>query len=226
MNSSSVQRPRVTVLISGDGSNLQSLIDAMQAGSLAIDLVRVISNRSEANGLHRADQAGIPTHCIEHKNYASREAFDADLMQIIDADQPDLLVLAGFMRILTPSFVEHYAGKIMNIHPSLLPKYPGLNTHQRALEAGDAKAGSTVHFVTSELDGGPPIIQGQVDIRDSDTAATLAQRVKAVEHIIYPIAVRWFTTGSLRQVNGQAILNNKALPPSGHLYADQSAVPL
>ena len=182
---------RIVVLISGHGSNLQALIDAQQRDELGGGkIVAVISNRAEAYGLKRAQQANIPTAHLSHRNFAEREAFDAALMMRIDAYAPDLVVLAGFMRILTPAFVRHFAGKMVNIHPSLLPKYPGLHTHARALEAGDNEHGATVHFVTEQVDEGPIILQSSVPILPDDTSDTLQQRVHQIEHQLYPRAVR------------------------------------
>ena len=183
--------PRIVVLISGHGSNLQALLDAQARGELAGgQVVAVLSNRAEAYGLQRAQAANIPAEHLSHQDFASREAFDAALMQRIDRHAPDLIVLAGFMRILTPSFVQHYAGKMVNIHPSLLPKYPGMHTHQRALDAGDKQHGATVHFVTEGVDEGPIILQGTLEVLADDNAASLQQRVHALEHQLYPRAVR------------------------------------
>ena len=160
----------VVVLISGSGSNLQALIDSVAHDGNPARIAAVISNRADAYGLQRAKQAGIATELLDHKQFDGREAFDAALIQAIDAHQPDLVVLAGFMRILTPGFVQHYAGRLLNIHPSLLPKYKGLHTHQRALEAGDSEHGCSVHFVTEELDGGPLVVQAVLPVMADDTA--------------------------------------------------------
>lgn len=182
---------RIVVLISGFGSNLQALIDAERRNELGGgQIVAVISNRADAYGLERARMAGIPTEVLNHKDFPERADFDAALMARIDAHRPDLVVLAGFMRILTPAFVHHYAGRLINIHPSLLPKYPGMNTHARAIEAGEAEHGATVHFVTEGVDEGPIILQGRVPVLPDDTPETLQQRVHAIEHQIYPEAVR------------------------------------
>ena len=205
---------RVVVLISGSGSNLQALIDGQKAG-LAIDIKAVISNRPDVLGLTRAERAGIATETLDHKAFDSREAFDEQLAASIEQYQPDLIVLAGFMRILTPEFVRRYQGKMLNIHPSLLPKYQGLHTHRRVIEAGDSIHGVTVHFVTEELDGGPPIIQAIVPVFENDTEEALAKRVQKQEHIIYPTAVGWFATGRLGIVDGKATLDNEILPPTG-----------
>ncbi len=186
---------RIVVLISGHGSNLQALIDAERRNELGGGhIVAVFSNRADAFGLERARKAGIPTGVVSHKDFPARESFDAALMERIDAYRPDLVVLAGFMRILTPAFVHHYAGRLINIHPSLLPKYPGMNTHARALEAGDAEHGATVHFVTEGVDEGPVILQGRVPVMPDDAPETLQQRVHAIEHKIYPEAVRMLCT--------------------------------
>jgi len=208
---------RVVVLISGGGTNLQALIDAQQAGELPVQLAAVISNRPGVKGLQRAADADIPHGVLDHKAYESREHFDEALIQLIDSHKPDLVVLAGFMRILTPAFTGHYLGRMLNIHPSLLPKYQGLHTHQRAIDAGDSCHGVTVHFVTAELDGGPAVVQAKVNILAEDTADTLAQRVQAQEHIIYPLAVKWFASGDLLMENGLSLLNGELLPHCGHL---------
>jgi phosphoribosylglycinamide formyltransferase-1 len=190
---------------------LQAFIDATQSGQLNFDLSVVISNKPAAAGLDRARNAGINVECVEHRNYPVREAFDAALVSELDRFKPDLVILAGFMRILTPVFIDHYVGRIFNIHPSLLPKYPGLDTHQRAIDAGDEWHGSTVHFATEELDGGPRIIQGRVPILAGDSAATLAVRVLTVEHQIYPKAAELFVAGRLEYRDGSAWLDGKRL---------------
>ncbi|AEB59306.1 phosphoribosylglycinamide formyltransferase [Ectopseudomonas mendocina] len=207
----------VVVLISGSGSNLQALIDSVAHDGNPARIAAVISNRADAYGLQRAKQAGIATELLDHKQFDGREAFDAALIQAIDAHQPDLVVLAGFMRILTPGFVQHYAGRLLNIHPSLLPKYKGLHTHQRALEAGDGEHGCSVHFVTEELDGGPLVVQAVLPVMADDTAESLASRVHQQEHHIYPLAVRWFAEGRLRLDAQGAMLDGQPLPASGHL---------
>ncbi|MGA6098876.1 phosphoribosylglycinamide formyltransferase [Stutzerimonas marianensis] len=206
----------VVVLISGSGSNLQALLDS-QDEKTAARIGAVVSNREEAFGLQRAQAAGIATHVVRHKDFADREAFDAALMAIIDQHQPDLVVLAGFMRILTPGFVRHYQGRLLNIHPSLLPKYKGLDTHRRALEAGDTEHGCSVHFVTEELDGGPVAIQAHLSVQPGETLESLTSRVHAAEHIIYPLAVRWFAEGRLRLAEQGAMLDGNPLPATGHL---------
>jgi len=180
------------VLISGSGSNLQALIDAEQKNELSGKITAVISNRPDAFGLERARRAGIKTQVVDHKNFADRENYDRALAEAIDQYQPDLVVLAGFMRILTADFVNHYDGRMLNIHPSLLPKYRGLNTHQRAIDDGETHHGVSVHFVTPELDGGPVIIQAPVELLENDDKTSLAERVQTQEHLIYPLAVKWF----------------------------------
>ena len=186
---------KIVILISGRGSNMQALVQAAIPGT---QVAAVISNRADAAGLVWAAAQGLATAGLSHRDYPSREDYDAALMALIDTYAPDLVVLAGFMRILTPAFCRHYQGRLINIHPSLLPAFTGLDTHQRALEAGCRVAGCTVHFVTPELDCGPVIVQGAVPVLDNDTAATLAERVLAVEHQVLPQAVADFVSGSLR----------------------------
>ena len=193
---------RTAILISGSGTNLQAFIDAAEHGNLGLEICVVFSNNPDAYGLERADKAGIPTACIQHRDFADRESFDRALIDELNRWQPELLVLAGFMRILSPAFVNHYEGRILNIHPALLPKYPGLNTHQRALDAGDEWHGSTVHFVTEVLDGGPLILQGRLRIDPDETADELRQRVQALEHQIYPQAAAWVGAGQVRFRDG------------------------
>ena len=213
------QKARLVVLISGSGSNLQSFIDASYAGLLNAEIVAVISNKSAVQGLTRAAAANIPNIAIDHRAFESREEFDESLAQIIESYQPDLVVLAGFMRILTDFFVNQFLGRLINIHPSLLPAYPGLNTHQRAIEAGDGDAGATVHFVTGELDGGPPVLQARMPIESGDDSAALSARVLTLEHLIYPIAVQWFCIGRLQMTAGVAYLDGMALPEAGILFS-------
>jgi len=211
-----VQPCNAVVLISGSGSNLQALIDS-QGEDNPLRIRAVISNRADAYGLTRAQNAGIATQVLDHKAFADREAFDCALIEAIDGFRPDLVVLAGFMRILTPAFVRHYSGRLLNIHPSLLPKHKGLNTHQRALDAQESEHGCSVHFVSEELDGGPLIIQAVVPVEPSDTAETLALRVHMQEHRIYPTAVRWFAEGRLRLAAEGALLDGEKLPATGYL---------
>jgi phosphoribosylglycinamide formyltransferase-1 len=221
---SAQEHPRLAVLISGRGSNLQAFIAASDRGELAARISLVISNNPAAAGLQRAADAGLATRCINHRDYQSREAFDAALVDELRANAIDLVILAGFMRILTPVLIEPYRGHLLNIHPSLLPKYPGLNTHQRALDAGDAEAGATVHFVTQELDGGPPVLQARVPILQGDTADSVAARVAEREHIIYPLAARWLAQGRLALTNSGAILDGKPLPATGVQYSSEMLV--
>ena len=210
--------PRLAILISGRGSNLQAFIDACAAGELAAQISIVISNNPRAAGLQRAERAGISNLCIDHHNYASREDFDRALADELFNHSVDLVILAGFMRILTPILIEPFIGRVVNIHPSLLPRYPGLHTHQRALDAGDSEAGVTVHFVTQKLDGGPPVLQARVPILPGDTPDTLAARVALQEHRIYPIAVRWLLEGRLVLTDEGATLDGKPILASGIQY--------
>lgn len=205
------KRKSAAILISGSGTNLQSFIDKTGAGELDLDIAVVLSNKPGVAGLDRARKARIPVECVEHGGYPDRESFDAALNETLDRYSPDLIILAGFMRILTPVFIDHFAGKIFNIHPSLLPQYPGLDTHQRAIDAGDQWAGSTVHFVTEELDGGPLVIQGRVPVTRDDTARSLAARVLKVEHQIYPEAAALFAAGRLEHRDGTAWLDGQRL---------------
>jgi phosphoribosylglycinamide formyltransferase 1 len=203
---------RVAVLISGEGSNLQALIDAARAGQLGASIVTVVSNRGGARGLERARAAGIEALHLGAARGQERVDYDAALAALLAPREPDLVVLAGFMRILGPALVELYNGRMLNLHPSLLPKYPGLDTHRRVLEAGDAWHGATVHFVTDELDGGPPIIQYRLPVGAGDTAESLAERIHKGEHIILPRAVSWFAAGRLRLAGGSVMLDGRALP--------------
>ncbi|NCE91380.1 phosphoribosylglycinamide formyltransferase [Pseudomonas sp. L13] len=207
----------VVVLLSGTGSNLQALIESTRTGDSPVRIAAVISNRSDAYGLQRARDAGIDTRSLDHKAFDGREAFDSALIELIDAFNPKLVVLAGFMRILSADFVRHYEGRLLNIHPSLLPKYKGMHTHQRALDAGDSEHGCSVHFVTEELDGGPLVVQAVVPVESGDSAQTLAQRVHTQEHRIYPLAVRWFAEGRLILGDQGALLDGQLLAASGHL---------
>jgi len=201
----------VAILISGSGSNLQSFIDRATSGDIDLDLAVVFSNKPDAYGLVRAKNAGIATACIEHGQFADREDFDRAVASRLDEWHPQILVLAGFMRILSPWFVGHYAGRILNIHPALLPAYPGLDTHQRVLDAGETWHGSTVHFVTEELDGGPRVLQGKLRVDPNETADELCARVQSVEHKIYPEAANWFGQGRLEFRNCQAWLDGRRL---------------
>lgn len=207
---------KIVVLISGSGSNLQSLIDSCHTGAVDAQIVAVISNQANAYGLVRAQQAGIPACCFDAKQYTDRQAYDSALLKHIDQYQPDLVVLAGFMRILPPQFVQHFMGKLLNIHPSLLPKYPGLHTHRKALENGDKEHGTSVHFVTEELDGGPVILQAKVPIFTQDNEEDVIERVKTQEHAIYPLVIAWFVSGRLVMDGGKAVLDGQILPLHGY----------
>jgi len=199
---------RIVILISGRGSNMEALIRARQAGELPVEIAAVISNRGDAKGIETARAKGFPAAVVPHKDFPSREAFDAALADKIDSYKPDLVVLAGFLRVLTDGFVNRYAGRLINIHPSLLPSFTGLHTHERAIEAGCKVHGATVHFVTPELDHGPIIIQAAVPVLPDDTPETLGERVLAQEHVIYPRAVRWFAEGLLEVENGIVKVNS------------------
>ena len=201
----------LVVLISGNGSNLQAIIDAIQDQTLPATLRAVISDRPGAFGLSRAVKAHIPTHVVDYKQYPQRADFDKALMQQIDAYSPDLVVLAGFMRILTTEFVQHYTDKMINVHPSLLPKYQGLNTHQRVLDAGEQTHGASVHYVTPELDSGPLILQGEVPVFPDDSAQSLQQRVHAIEHKILPAAIRLIASGQVSFRNQRVYYGDKPI---------------
>ena len=207
---------KIVVLISGGGTNLQAIIDACTDSNYPAEVVGVVSNKIDAYGLTRAQNADIATVALSHKEFASREDYDQALIKKIDVFDADLIVLAGFMRILTPSFVQHFQGKLLNIHPSLLPKYQGLNTHQRAIDAGDDVHGVSVHFVTEELDGGPVILQARVPVFDGDSSDDLAARVHEQEHRIYPLVVKWFAEKRLSMQGDHAILDGNTLSASGY----------
>ena len=214
-------RCNTAILISGSGTNLQAFIDRVADGSLDLDLSVVLSNRPAAFGLTRAEQAGISTACIEHQRFPDRVSFDRAVIAELDRYAPDLIILAGFMRILSPEFVAHYAGKVLNIHPALLPAYPGLHTHQRVLDAGDKWHGSTVHFVTEELDGGPRILQGRLPVLAAESAAELEARVQTVEHRIYPEAAGWVGAGRVEFRDGCTWIDNRrADEPIIHTFDD------
>ncbi|EGC94329.1 phosphoribosylglycinamide formyltransferase [Escherichia fergusonii] len=206
----------IVVLISGNGSNLQAIIDACKVNKIKGTVRAVFSNKADAFGLERARKAGIPTHVLSANDFANRDAFDKQLIAEIDNYTPDVVVLAGFMRILSPTFVEHYAEKLLNIHPSLLPKYPGLHTHRQALENGDKEHGTSVHFVTDELDGGPVILQARVPVFAGDTEDDVTARVQTQEHAIYPLVISWFVDGRLKMRDNAAWLDGKRLPPQGY----------
>lgn len=202
---------RIAVLVSGNGSNLQALIDAQHGKQLSGQIVGVLSNKADAYALRRAEDANIATAVISHQNFPNRESFDVAMHQQLLAWQVDLVILAGFMRILTPEFVSQWQGKMLNIHPSLLPFYKGMNTHQRVLNTGDRLHGCTVHFVTAELDAGQSIAQSVIQVSLQDTAESLAQRVHELEHFIYPQVAEWLCNGQLTWKNGQAYFNKKPL---------------
>ncbi|NYS80022.1 MULTISPECIES: phosphoribosylglycinamide formyltransferase [Halomonadaceae] len=207
---------RIVVLVSGNGSNLQALIDAQSHDRLGGgEIVAVISNVADAYGLKRAHEAGIEAVALPHREYDSREAYDGALIKVIERHEPDLIVLAGFMRILTPRFVQRFLGRMLNIHPSLLPEYQGLNTHARALAAGVTSHGCSVHFVTEELDGGPVVLQAELQISPDDTVETLQEKVRSREHLLYPIAVQWFLEGRLQFSAEGAKMDGHLLPEHG-----------
>ncbi|RKP43578.1 phosphoribosylglycinamide formyltransferase [Trinickia fusca] len=187
----------IVILISGRGSNMEAIVRACAHEGWPARVAAVVSNRADAGGLAFAAAHGIATAVVDHRGFADREAFDAALAAVVDSYTPDLVVLAGFMRVLTDGFVDRYAGRMLNVHPSLLPSFPGLHTHQRALEAGVALHGATVHFVTSQLDHGPIVLQSAVPVQAGDDAQALAARVLTTEHVIYPRAARWFVEGRL-----------------------------
>ncbi|GEK15470.1 phosphoribosylglycinamide formyltransferase [Aliivibrio fischeri] len=205
----------IVVLVSGNGSNLQAFIDACGNKIPNARIAAVISNKSDAYGLQRAIDADINVHSLNAKAYDSRELYDDALATLIDLHKPDVIILAGFMRILSEAFVTRYQGKMLNIHPSLLPKYTGLHTHQRAIDAGDKEHGTSVHFVTPELDGGPVILQAKVPIFEHDNAEDVASRVQAQEHVIYPMVANWLVEERLTMVDGKAILDGRELGLSG-----------
>ncbi len=210
-NDSITHRLPIAVLISGRGSNLQAIIDSVTSGELPAEIRVVISNRADAAGLSRATRAGIPTQILGHDAFDDRDGFDQALADLIDSHGVELVLLAGFMRILTPTFVKHFAGRILNIHPSLLPNFQGLHTHEKALKTGADRHGASVHFVTEELDGGPVIVQASVPILPGDDADRLAERVLVQEHRIYPLAVRWYAQGLLRLSEDGVIMDGKLL---------------
>lgn len=211
LKKTSPQKLALVVLISGDGSNLQAIIDAIKNHALDAEIKAVISNKASANGLNRVVEENITGHIIEHQAYPSREAFDHAMIQIIDANNADLVVLAGFMRILSKPFIEHYQHRLINIHPSLLPKYKGLNTHQQVLENNDTAHGASVHYVKHELDSGPVVVQAEIPVLAADTAKTLAARVLVVEHQIYPVAIQMIAESRLSFNKNQLRLDDKVL---------------
>ncbi|MEH6532693.1 MAG: phosphoribosylglycinamide formyltransferase [Photobacterium frigidiphilum] len=207
----------IVVLISGSGSNLQAIIDACQANTIKnANVVAVLSNKADAYGLERAKNAGIQAINLMVADYENRDAYDKAMIEQIDLFKPDLVILAGYMRILSDEFVRHFQGKLINIHPSLLPKYQGLHTHQRALDAGDEEHGTSVHFVTEELDGGPVILQAKVPIFAEDTIEDITARVQLQEHRIYPLVTNWFLQQRLNMENDKAVLDGHTLPSHGY----------
>ncbi|HBR98461.1 MAG TPA: phosphoribosylglycinamide formyltransferase [Gammaproteobacteria bacterium] len=208
---STTSRAKVAVLISGRGTNMQSIVTACANDQIPADVCCVVSNKARAPGLAFAASRGITTHVVNHRDFADRESFDAALCEVLDAHAPDWIVLAGFMRILTPVFIDHFHLRILNIHPSLLPLYPGLNTHARALAAGDAQHGASVHFVTCDLDAGPVIIQGIVDVETTDTPIALADRVLTLEHTISPEAVKWIASELITTDGKQCFYKGSAM---------------
>ncbi len=211
MNSSTAEQIKIVVLISGRGSNLLSLHNACETGQIKGTICAVISNRPDAKGLDYARQHSIPAEAIDHKNFTERSAFDEKLMSTIEKYQPDLVILAGFMRILGNDFTHHFKGRMLNIHPSLLPLYPGLHTHKRALENKDKTHGASIHFVTSELDGGPVIMQASLDIKKDHTSDTLAAAVLKLEHQLYPLVVSIFCEGRIQLQGNKAMLDGTLL---------------
>lgn len=218
---SGVRKIRLAVLISGRGSNLQAILDQAASGELPAQIAAVISNRPGVAGLERARKAGVPALELDHKNFADRSDFEAALIELIDHQRPDLVILAGFMRVLTAGFTEHYRGRLLNIHPSLLPKFRGLHTHERAIAAGEIEHGASIHFVTAELDGGPVVAQARVPVLPGDDPDTLAARVLEREHRLYPLAIRWFAEGRLRLreervwFDGKPLVEPLRMPPCG-----------
>ena len=209
--SNPADKPAAAVLISGTGTNLQAFIDQVEDGSLPLKLAVVVSNRADAFGLQRAAQAGIPTRCIDHRDFPSRESFDDAVHDTLSEFDPAIIILAGFMRILSARFVDRYPGRILNIHPALLPAYPGLNTHDRVIAAGEKWHGCTVHFVTAELDAGPGLLQGRVPVLEADDGHSLSARVQTMEHIIFPKAAEWVATGRAEFRDGKAWLDGQVL---------------
>ena len=211
MSAGPTNRKSIVVLISGSGTNLQAIIDAVADGRINATIAAVISNREDAAGLERARAAGIATHFIDPRRFNDRDSYDRQLIDCIDRHDPDLIVLAGYMRILSEAFIAHYADRILNIHPSLLPSLKGLHTHRRALEAGLERHGASVHFVSNELDSGPVVIQADAPVLSGDTETSLAARVLECEHAIFPLAIGWFVDGRLEYAGGKVLLDRKPL---------------
>ncbi|QIM65060.1 phosphoribosylglycinamide formyltransferase [Frederiksenia canicola] len=207
---------KIVVLISGNGSNLQAIIDAVAAGRIQAEICGVISNKADAYGLERAKNAGIPTFVFTRKSFDSNLTMDNAIAETITALQADLIVLAGYMKILTAEFTQRFAGKILNIHPSLLPKYPGLNTYQRAIDAGDTEHGMSIHFVNEEVDGGAVVLQAKVPIYPDDEISDIQERVHEQEHRCYPLVVQWFCSGRLILKERKAYLDGACLPAQGY----------
>ena len=210
------EKLKVVALISGGGSNLQALIQDSQHDAAGYQITGVISNRPQAGGLQHAQRTGIACQVIDHQNFDGRQQFDEAMIQAIDAWQPDLVVLAGFMRILTDTFVSHYLGRMINIHPALLPSYPGLNTHQRVIDAGETYHGASVHYVIPQLDAGPVILQARLELAVGETASQLAARVLKMEHLIYPQSLSWIAAGKIVFRESKVYLDGELLPPNGH----------
>ena len=211
-----VPKKRVVILISGSGTNMVNLVEHCQAGDINADVVAVVSNRAEAAGLAKAESLGVAAASLSHRDFATREAYDEKLTELVQGFQPDLVVLAGFMRFLTPVFVNAFSGRLLNIHPSLLPKYRGIHTHQRALDAGDKEHGVSVHFVTEELDGGPVILQAKIPVFEGDEADDLQARVHEQEYRIYPLVVRWFCAERLNLTADGVYLDGEKLGAQGY----------
>lgn len=216
-------KPRgIVVLLSGSGTNFQAIINAYQKGDIDQPICAVISNNSEAKGLLRASKIGIPAITLDHRSFPDRKTYDWHLQELIDKFNPKLIVLAGFMRILSPEFVQHYEGRMINIHPALLPEFRGLHTHERAIESGVKRHGATVHFVTSELDDGPNIIQSGLDMEPADTPESLASRVLILEHQIYPLSIEWFLKDRIMMKENQCFMDDQLLPNSGYVWKDDN----
>ncbi|HTJ17450.1 MAG TPA: phosphoribosylglycinamide formyltransferase [Steroidobacteraceae bacterium] len=206
-----MSRLPIAILISGRGSNMRVIVERAAAGTLPVDVRVVVSDKPSAEGLSLAADMNIATRVLEPRDFPDRPAYDRALVELLRQFQPQLVLLAGFMRILTPQFIGAFAGRMLNVHPSLLPKYPGLHTHRRCLEAGDAAHGASIHFVTEQLDGGPVVLQAEVPVVPGDTEITLSARVQQAEHKIYPQAIDWFARGRLLLQNGRAWLDGKPL---------------
>ena len=215
---------RLAVLVSGNGSNLQAIIDAIDAGSLPATVVLVVSNRADAGGLERARRANVPTAVIRNTDFPDREAFDGELARVLEQARPDTVVLAGFMRILSAGFVRHFHGRLLNIHPSLLPLHRGLHTHQRALEAGDAEHGCSIHFVTEQLDGGPLVAQARFAVDRNETPDSLSKKVQQREHQLYPLVLRWRAQQRLQWTTDGVMLDDKPVPENGVQFDQHTAI--